>query len=124
MTSVPFAASARRSRDSDALPAMRTSTSTSPGATAGRSTSPTLRTSAVPYVRWTIARIRSPEVEGVLRFSAGDYPHLVELSTEHILKPGYSYGDEFECGLGAILDSLRPRRHERPFDTHGSPGSD
>ena len=42
----------------------------------------------------------------LLPFSADDYPHLVELTTEHILKPGYSYGDEFEYGLGAILDSL------------------
>ena len=42
----------------------------------------------------------------MLPFSADDYPHLVELTTEHILKPGYSYGDEFEYGLGRILDSL------------------
>src|ERR1044072_5604736 len=45
----------------------------------------------------------------MLPFSADDYPHLVELTTEHILKPGYSYGDEFEYGLGVILDSLRAR---------------
>ena len=44
--------------------------------------------------------------EMMLPFSADDYPHLVELTTEHILKPGYSYGDEFEYGLGRILDSL------------------
>ena len=42
----------------------------------------------------------------MLPFSTDDYPHLVELTTEHILKPGYSYGDEFEYGLGRILDSL------------------
>ena len=45
----------------------------------------------------------------MLPFSADDYPHLVELTTEHILKPGYSYGDEFEYGLGVILDSLQAR---------------
>jgi AcrR family transcriptional regulator len=44
--------------------------------------------------------------EMLLPFSADDYPHLVELTTEHILQPGYSYGDEFESGLGRILDSL------------------
>jgi AcrR family transcriptional regulator len=43
----------------------------------------------------------------MLPFSAEDYPHLVELTTEHVLKPGYSYGDEFEYGLGVILDSLQ-----------------
>ena len=42
----------------------------------------------------------------MLPFSPDDYPHLVELTTEHLLQPGYSYGDEFEYGLGLILDSL------------------
>ncbi|MDX6294225.1 MAG: hypothetical protein QOH50_3300 [Kribbellaceae bacterium] len=42
----------------------------------------------------------------MLPFSADDYPHLVELTTEYILKPGYSYGNEFDYGLGLILDSL------------------
>jgi AcrR family transcriptional regulator len=42
----------------------------------------------------------------MLRFSAAEYPHLVELTTQHILKPGYSYGNEFEYGLGLILDGL------------------
>jgi AcrR family transcriptional regulator len=46
-------------------------------------------------------------VESMLMpFSADDYPHLVELATEHILQPGYSYADEFEYGLDRILDSL------------------
>jgi hypothetical protein len=40
------------------------------------------------------------------QFSADAYPHLVEFSTEHILKPGYDFGDEFEFGLGVILDGL------------------
>jgi AcrR family transcriptional regulator len=34
------------------------------------------------------------------------YPHLAELTTEHVLQPGYSYGDEFDYGLGLILDGL------------------
>jgi len=42
----------------------------------------------------------------MMPFSADDYPHLVELTTQHILQPGYSYGNEFEYGLGLILDSL------------------
>ena len=35
-----------------------------------------------------------------------EYPHIVEMITEHILKPGYSYADEFEFGLDLILDAL------------------
>jgi AcrR family transcriptional regulator len=37
---------------------------------------------------------------------AGVYPHLVEMATEHILQPGYNFGDEFEYGLNVILDAL------------------
>jgi AcrR family transcriptional regulator len=34
------------------------------------------------------------------------YPHLTELTVEHILRPGYDYGEEFEFGLDLILDGL------------------
>ncbi|MGX6745778.1 TetR/AcrR family transcriptional regulator [Streptomyces xantholiticus] len=36
------------------------------------------------------------------------YPHLTELATEHALKPGYNYADEFTFGLTLILDALHP----------------
>jgi AcrR family transcriptional regulator len=42
----------------------------------------------------------------MLPFSAEDYPHLVEFTTEYILKPGYSYGAEFAYGLDRILQTL------------------
>ena len=37
---------------------------------------------------------------------AGEYPHLTEMATGHILQPGYRYGSEFEIGLDLILDAL------------------
>ena len=40
------------------------------------------------------------------RFPADEYPHLAELAIEHVLRPGYDYGDEFEFGLDLILDGL------------------
>lgn len=40
------------------------------------------------------------------RFSTGEYPHMVEFATERALKPGYDFGDEFDFGLGVILDAL------------------
>ncbi len=43
---------------------------------------------------------------------AGEYPHLTELTIEHVLQPGYDYANEFEYGLDLILDGL-----ERAFDT-------
>jgi AcrR family transcriptional regulator len=39
-------------------------------------------------------------------FPAGEYPNLVEFITEHAMKPGYDFGDEFEYGLDLILDGL------------------
>ena len=40
------------------------------------------------------------------RMPDGMYPHLTELTVEHILQPGYDYGDEFTYGLDLILDGL------------------
>jgi AcrR family transcriptional regulator len=40
------------------------------------------------------------------RASANEYPHLTELTVEHVVQPGYDYGDEFEYGLDLILDGL------------------
>lgn len=39
-------------------------------------------------------------------FPENEYPNLVEFLTEHVMKPGYDYGDEFEYGLDVILDGL------------------
>jgi AcrR family transcriptional regulator len=45
--------------------------------------------------------------ESMLRpFPAGAYPHLTEMLTDHVMQPGYDYGDEFEYGLDVILDGL------------------
>ncbi|MFC8276657.1 TetR/AcrR family transcriptional regulator [Streptomyces sp. NPDC057271] len=45
----------------------------------------------------------------ILREMPADaYPHLAELATEHVLRPGYDYADEFAFGLTLILDALRP----------------
>lgn len=56
-----------------------------------------------------------PEVaEAIMqRFSTGAYPHLLEFSTEHVVKPGYDFGEEFEFGLGLVLDALAERATPR-----------
>ena len=46
-------------------------------------------------------------------FPANEYPNLVEFLTEHVMKPGYDYGDEFEYGLD--LDPRRPRERSGIF---------
>ena len=44
------------------------------------------------------------------QFPADEYPHLAELTVEHVLQPGYDYGNEFEFGLDLILDGLEQVR--------------
>ncbi|KAE8765967.1 TetR family transcriptional regulator [Georgenia thermotolerans] len=50
----------------------------------------------------------APEVTEAIaaQFSPDAYPYLVELATTHAMQPGYDFGDEFEFGLGVILDAL------------------
>jgi AcrR family transcriptional regulator len=43
-------------------------------------------------------------------FPAGEYPNLAAFITEHAMKPGYDFADEFEVGLDVILDGLERRQ--------------
>ena len=61
----------------------------------------------------------------LLHFPTKDYPHLAKLTIEHVLQPGYDYGDEYGFGLELILDGLEKRlAHDRRKVTAGgrSPG--
>jgi AcrR family transcriptional regulator len=63
-----------------------------------------LQEAALPFDgRDTVTTVAVPMME---QFPAGEYPYLVELATEHILQPGYDFGDEFDFGLDLILDAL------------------
>ena len=44
------------------------------------------------------------------RFPAGAYPHPTEMAVEHVLRPGYAYGDELAFGLELLLDGLERAR--------------
>ena len=53
----------------------------------------------------------SDDVAGVAQsmlepFPPDEYPHMLEILTDHVMKPGYDYGEEFEYGLDLILDGL------------------
>ena len=43
-------------------------------------------------------------------FPVNEYPNLVAFITEHAMKPGYDFGDEFEYGLDVVLDGLETLR--------------
>jgi AcrR family transcriptional regulator len=62
-----------------------------------------LQEAALPFERDNVADLAEPMMR---QFPEGAYPHLVELTTEYILQPGYDFGDEFEFGLNLILDGL------------------
>lgn len=38
--------------------------------------------------------------------AAAAFPHLHEFTVEHVLRPGYDFGHEFEFGLDLVLDGL------------------
>ena len=44
------------------------------------------------------------------QFASGQYPYLTEMAMEHVLQPGYDFGDEFAIGLDLILDGLAATR--------------
>ncbi len=52
------------------------------------------------------------EIAGAIleAFPTDAYPHLAELTVEHVLQPGYAYSDEFAFGLDLILDGLERER--------------
>jgi AcrR family transcriptional regulator len=39
-------------------------------------------------------------------FPADAFPHLTEIAVEHVLQPGYDYGNEYQFGIDLILDGL------------------
>jgi AcrR family transcriptional regulator len=73
----------------------------------------------------------APLAESVLaELPADAYPWFVELATEHVLQPGYDFGDEFGFGLELILDGLEqalardrgaPSEPPRSSDDTGTP---
>ena len=60
--------------------------------------------------------------EAVLQTSAVDqYPHLAEMATEYVTRPGDNYAHEFEFGLDLILDGLETHRDGRQVQGTGGP---
>ena len=39
-------------------------------------------------------------------FPASEFPYLFEMTVEHVLKPGYDYGKEFDSGLTVVLEGV------------------
>jgi AcrR family transcriptional regulator len=39
-------------------------------------------------------------------FPASEFPYLFEMTVQHVLQPGYNYGNEFDSGLKVVLDGI------------------
>jgi AcrR family transcriptional regulator len=39
-------------------------------------------------------------------FPASEFPYLFEMTVEHVLQPGYDYGNEFDSGLTVVLNGV------------------
>jgi AcrR family transcriptional regulator len=46
------------------------------------------------------------------QFPSKEYPRLAAFTVEHVLQPGYDYGEEYEFGLDLILDGLESARNQ------------
>ena len=64
-----------------------------------------LQEASLPFGTGEEAARVAEEISG--QFASGQYPYLTEMAMEHVVKPGYDYGDEFETGLDLILDALQ-----------------
>lgn len=71
-----------------------------------------LQESTIPVVKGTSAvDISAPMTR---HFESGKYPHLVQVATDVVMKPGYDFGNQFEGGLDLILHGLEGWLAEAP----------
>jgi AcrR family transcriptional regulator len=64
----------------------------------------TLTETTLPFRKpGEVAEVAANIMEG---FRAGEFPYLAEMAIDRAMKPGYSYGAEFEYGLDLILDGI------------------
>ena len=54
-----------------------------------------------------------PAAESIMgEVAAGDFPYLIEMAVEYVLRPGYDYAEEFEIGLRLVLEGIEKLRDE------------
>jgi AcrR family transcriptional regulator len=50
---------------------------------------------------------------GILDAATADYPYLTEMAAEHVSRPDYAFGAEFDVGLDLVLDAIATLHDER-----------
>jgi AcrR family transcriptional regulator len=62
-----------------------------------------LQEANLPFDADTVAEVANAMID---QFPSDLFPHLAEMAAEHVMQPGYDFGDEFGYGLELILDGL------------------
>lgn len=65
-----------------------------------------LQEASLPFDGDNVAEVASAYIDQI---PSDMFPHLAEMATEHVMQPGYDFGDEFGYGLEIILDGLESR---------------
>lgn len=63
-----------------------------------------MQEATMPFTSETVAGMAAAFLA---QFPAAEFPYVAELTTEHVLQPGYDFGAEFEVGLDLVLDGLQ-----------------
>ena len=62
-----------------------------------------LQEASLPFDADTVAEVAGAMID---QFPRDQYPYLAEMAAEHVMQPGYDFGDEFGYGLELILDGI------------------
>jgi AcrR family transcriptional regulator len=66
-----------------------------------------LQEANLPFDADSVADVANAMID---QFPSDLFPHLAEMATEHVMQPGYDFGDEFGYGLELILDGIERSR--------------
>lgn len=68
-----------------------------------------LQETALPFDEHGDISAVTEEIMAQRTAMAETFPHLTRLAVEHVLQPGYAYGNEFEFGIELLLDGIAAR---------------
>lgn len=82
-----------------------------------------LQVASLPFDNSGDIRSATENIMGQQEMMADVFPYLSEMAVTHILKPGYSYGEEFQFGLRVVLDGIETAHASDAFRarTHSHP---
>ena len=68
-----------------------------------------LQETALPFDEHGDISAVTEEIMAQQEMMGDAFPHLARMATEHVLQPGYAYGNEFDYGIELLLDGIAAR---------------